>query len=303
VADSGVLEIEPGDVDYVGVESLLAGDSITAVTTPLEDEFFEVPDTILGIFDSEGVLLALGSFGIVNEDGTIRGLGSLLRFVVPESGDYFVGVSGFGDSGVGNDTFNGDHGETGSYVLTVYYADPASEQAASWDDESDNDTIGGASFELDASELAADEVVADAGTLDLEVGDLDFLGLTGLLADDVITAVTTPLEDADFDTPDTLLGLFDSKGMLLAENDDTINDDDDFVSGGSLIKFLVPSAGDYYVGVTGTGDDDFDGSHSEEGRYVLSLSIAAPEPASVLLQATAGLALALLAARRRRSSS
>ena len=125
VADSGVLEIEPGDVDYVGVGSLLAGDSITAVTTPLEDEFFEVPDTILGIFDSEGVLLALGSFGIVNEDGTIRGLGSLLRFVVPESGDYFVGVSGFGDSGVGNDTFNGDHGETGSYVLTVYYAGSA----------------------------------------------------------------------------------------------------------------------------------------------------------------------------------
>ena len=124
VADSGALAIAPGDVDYIGVGSLQAGDSITAVTTPLEDEFFEVPDTILGVFDSTGTLLVLGSFGIPNEDGTGRGLGSLLRFSVPENGDYYIGCQRLCDSGIGEDTFNGDHGETGSYVLTVYYADP-----------------------------------------------------------------------------------------------------------------------------------------------------------------------------------
>ena len=66
--------------------------------------------------------------------------------------------------------------------------------------------------------------------------DRDYLGMTGLMAGDAITAVTTPLDDAEFNTPDTQLGLFDAQGVLLAMNDDTINDDEDPVAGAPLIQ-------------------------------------------------------------------
>ena len=51
----GTFSLTRNDVDFIGLGPLVAGDVITAVTTPLEDGFFEVPDTILGVFNDEGL--------------------------------------------------------------------------------------------------------------------------------------------------------------------------------------------------------------------------------------------------------
>ena len=49
---AGELVLVAGDIDFLGIAALSAGDIVTATTTPLDDSAFEVPDTIVGLFDS-----------------------------------------------------------------------------------------------------------------------------------------------------------------------------------------------------------------------------------------------------------
>lgn len=97
-----------GDVDFVGLESLAAGDVITAVTTPLEGDGFANPDTLLAVFDTAGFLVAY------NDDAGGLSPGSALAFEVVSDGEYFVAVSGYGDP-----TFEGIHNKSGRYALTI----------------------------------------------------------------------------------------------------------------------------------------------------------------------------------------
>ncbi len=70
---------------------------------------------------------------------------------------------------------------------------------------------------------------------------------------------------------DTLIGLFDSSGNLVAIDDD----------GGpgllSRIVYPVSQSGYYYLGVTTFADTDFSGDGSSGGRYVLDLSTTSGE--------------------------
>lgn len=107
-ADAGDFALLPGDVDFVGIGPLAVGDVITAVTTPLEGSGFSSPDTILAVFDAAGSLVAY------NDDAGGVSPGSALAFEVVSDGDYFVAVSGYGDP-----TFEGIHGKSGRYALTI----------------------------------------------------------------------------------------------------------------------------------------------------------------------------------------
>jgi len=105
----------------------------------------------------------------------------------------------------------------------------------------------------------------DAGELELVAGDIDFVGIAALSPGDVVTVTTTPLEDANLEVPDTILGLFDSSAtdpthMILCRVDDAPNNDLITEGGGpslrilgrgSLCRFEITAPGDYYVGVTG----------------------------------------------------
>jgi len=129
---------------------------------------------------------------------------------------------------------------------------------------------------------------ADTGVMSFGAGggDLDFFAID-LLDDEVLTVITTPL-DPKFDSPDTMLGIFDAGGTLLDFNDDA--------NGlGSALRFSVPSAGTYYIGVTGFPDFDFLGDHDQTGRYQLTVAIV-PAPAGMAMLGAAG----LIARRRRR---
>lgn len=110
VAIDGTLA--PGDVDFFSFD-FTAGDLVTAST------FDFVPDasgnqsatgldTYLGVFDPGGVLF-------ITDDDDGPGFLSSLYFVVPATGRWTFGVTGFGDP-----DFNGTgHSEEGPYKLVV----------------------------------------------------------------------------------------------------------------------------------------------------------------------------------------
>ncbi len=181
-----------------------------------------------------------------------------------------------------------------SAVTLVLLAAPAG--ATLTDDEAVNNLIQPAAIQIAAAALAV-----DAGTLLLNPGDVDYVGIGGLIAGDIVTVSTTPLNDIAFEVPDTIIGLFDDLGTMECLNDDAFNNDMDvFPMGyGSLCRFEIAAAGDYFVGVTGFSGVAFDGTHNETGSYVLSVTVV-PEP-GLVIQLGAGLAgLGLLDRRRRR---
>jgi hypothetical protein len=94
--------------------------------------------------------------------------------------------------------------------------------------------------------------------------DVDFFTFTGLSPGAAFSAETLDPTAAGIDT---LLGWFDAAGALL--------DDDDDGAGGTLSKLAgtVPANGMLTFAVSGFGDDDFAGSHTEDDPYELQLTV------------------------------
>ena len=225
------------------------------------------------------------------------------------------------------------HGPLLATLMLLVLAAPAG--AIITDQEPANDTVATAPILLSKT----GPVTTDAGNLVLVAGDIDFVGIAALSAGDVVTVTTTPLDDAAFEVPDTIVGLFDSATtdpthMILCRGDDTRNNDLDSCPGndcpgwGSLCRFSIPAPGDYYVGVTGwramlpPGCDPalgecssfpFDGgigpvpceeSEGETftcGNYEVTIAVNAPEPGVLLQLVSGGIGVAWLNRRRNRS--
>ena len=147
---------------------------------------------------------------------------------------------------------------------------------------------------------------ADAGAMELTTGDVDFFSIR-LEEGEILMAATTPLAEL-FTMPDTILGLFDQDGYLLALNNDAGDGDpgisEDYL--GSKIEYQAPTGATYYIGVTGFDDFDFDGNsddsentmaHDKTGAYALTVTII-PEPATLSL-----FILGLIPLLRRRKST
>ena len=134
---------------------------------------------------------------------------------------------------------------------------------------------------------------ADAGEMYLAIGggDMDFFSIC-LEEGEILMAATTPLAEL-FTMPDTILGLFDQDGYLLALNNDAGSGDpgisEEYL--GSKIEYQATVGATYYIGVTGYDDFDFDGNsdtinignaHEETGAYALTVTVI-PEPATLSL--------------------
>jgi hypothetical protein len=184
----------------------------------------------------------------------------------------------------------------------VVIASPAA--AVLTDQEPSNNDIATASIQMP---IPPNEnvVSVDGGVLTFTTGggDLDYLGIGGLLAGDVVNLSTTPLGDPPaFEIPDTIVGLFRDNGATECVGDDAFNNDlDQFPTGfGSLCRFEISTDGDYFIGVTGFSPIPFDGAHLEEGKYSLTVNVTRiPEPGALLQLASGALGLAALQARRR----
>jgi hypothetical protein len=112
------------------------------------------------------------------------------------------------------------------------------------------------------------------GSTGTATGDFDFYALTDVKAGTQITA--------DIDTPtgalDSVVGLYDAKGTLLA-----VNDDEGFPNVDSLLRFQFPADGDYFLLVSGFGfgtafpADPFDPASGigagEEGPFNLTVTV------------------------------
>ena len=145
-------------------------------------------------------------------------------------------------------------------LMVLMLAAPAG--AIITDEEPANDTVATAPIQLFKT---GGPVTIDAGEFELIAGDIDFVGIATLSPGDVVTVTTTPLEDADLEVPDTIVGVFDSSTtdpthMILCRLDDAPNNDliDDgggpsarILGRGSLCRFGITAPGHYYVGVTG----------------------------------------------------
>ncbi len=222
--DGGTFTLFAGDIDYLGIGNLGVGDIVTVSTTPLDDVAFEDPDTFIGLFSSGGSSECEGDDTVNNELGSpaSAGFGSLCRFVIDSAGTWFVGVTGSGDP-----PFNGIHFQNGVYELhvTINTLDPSA-GAEITDAEPANDSVATAPLQV----IKTGPVTTAGGELVLVAGDIDFVGIAALSTGDVVTVTTTPLDDADLEVPDTIVGLFDSSTtdpthMILCRDEDAPNND------------------------------------------------------------------------------
>ena len=135
------------------------------------------------------------------------------------------------------------------------------------------------------------ELLLFAGDIDVaSAGDVDVFAFTGLTPGARFFAETS--DGAAGFSPDTVLGLFDDQGTLIATDDDG---GDGFFS---RLTGTVPNSGTLVLGVSGFADFGFTGLHSATGSYELSVEVVAvPEPTgiSLLLCGVVGIGL-----RRRR---
>lgn len=179
--------------------------------------------------------------------------------------------------------------------MLVLLAAPAG--AVLTDDEPCNDAIApsgacpsGAPIQLVS--MGAGVTTGGSDGFSLDFRNSDFIGIAGLVAGDILVVSTTPLDDPPFfQDPDTVVGLFDSATKdpvteRLCIGDDTFNTDLPPVTGfGSLCRFEIPTAGTYFVGITGFDADTFffDDNHFQSGDYALTVTIiSAPEPGGIL---------------------
>jgi hypothetical protein len=285
VTGSGVSvpSLPSGAVQSFSV-SMDPGDFLSVMTTPMVT-YFSGPDTVIQVLDPGGTaLIGNDDGGAGYNGGPVTNFGSALRVRAAVAGSYTIQVSGFPDFG-----FTGAHSESGPYGFTTSVIGTG---PGDFPDSPGNNTPATA----DPTGLAGFGSRVGVGSLTAGAADVDFFSVT-LGAGDVLSAMTTPME-SPFAAPDTLLGVFDTSGTLVFFNDDGGAgwDGAPVTNFGSAVRFVAPSAGTYFLGVTGFGDPDFDGiGHGESGPYGLTLSVV-PAPGTLAL----GAGLGLLALRRRR---
>jgi hypothetical protein len=152
------------------------------------------------------------------------------------------------------------------------------------DDEPANDSIATAAIQM----VKTGVITTQGGELSFDPTDTDYLGVGGLVAGDIVTVSTTPLDDSpSLEDPDTIVGLFKFDSTMICVNDDAYNNDlDPFPTGfGSLCRFDIREDGDYFVGLTGFSAVPFDGNHVQSGNYEVTVTVTSagtPDPASVL---------------------
>lgn len=215
------------------------------------------PDTLMGAFGSFGNLIEVDDDDSLFGDGLASGL-----FDIPVNinNNIEFWVTGFGD-----DFFSGDHGELGEYeaVIEVFNFNGGLEDAFSVFGSLEPGVVDEYDFS-DPDWLGGTYTVNLDNTLGSPIGgDVDFFTFTGLTPGAMFSAETLSVGSID-----TLLGWYDDLG-----NELEVNDDFNEINFLSQIQGTVPASGQLTFGVTGFGDDFFEGAHIEQEVYDLQLTI------------------------------
>jgi hypothetical protein len=266
----GLFGTTSGDYDYFRF-SADAGDNISIETFATTNLDILGVDTVVGLYDSSGTLLAF------DDDGG-SGVYSDLDFTVGVTGEYYAVVRGFG-FGFASVPFTpgtgGGVGTTGFYGLEIEITD-----GGSGGPFEPNDAIAEAtSTGLSGSGTFTGSAFIGDGLFGTTSGDYDYFHFSADAGDNI--SIET-FATANPDTVNTVVGLYDSSGNLLVENDD----------GGSdlysALNFTVGAAGDYYAVVRGfgsgfAGDPSTPGTGSgvgSTGAYDLEIEITDSSPVS-----------------------
>jgi hypothetical protein len=274
------------DTDFFSQGEVLEDNVIFGIVTPVAapTSQFSTPNTQVATF-IEGNLgnpltfnddsLAHYQAGQDYESGS---LGSLFRLKSEMTNNYTVGVTG------SNDGFTGSgHNQAGDYLLTVGHVDPLTGGGDFADTDPQNDVLGSADV------ITLGGLEAKVAVNWLEEDDVDYYSID-LQEGDIFTAMTAPLNRLEdhFNSPDTVMHLFDSNVIELFNDDDSGGDESDSPTDGeawgSALHFLVPQTGTYYLAVTGYNEEFRLGKHREKGDYGLLVSnYRIPEPATLSL--------------------
>ena len=217
-------------------------------------------DSFLRVFNEDGDQIALDDDGS-NGDGPVPEgpLESFLAFTIPATGNYFIGVSSFG-----NQTYDVNDGSedsagssTGRYTLTAFI---------------DN---------LDVNDQISEAINIPVGTSD---------GIFELFSSNDVTMFSTTVtagQTVGFDVDnfggdnlDAELRLWDVDGNQLAMADDVAGPAPEFNSLEPYIEHTFNDAGTYFVSVAVFNNDGFDpisglfddGTSGNIGRYEVSIT-------------------------------
>jgi hypothetical protein len=250
------------------------------------NEYKGRPDTILGHYDP-----AYSTLLDENDDapGVGNGFASqLLDVPLRTNGSAYFSVTGAPDS-----AFAGAHAQFGKYSITYDVFSPTHVPVKSLT-ELEWVTPG----MVDNMWLDPDESLSNwtGYTVDVTVNNLvgpdsgdslDFFLFTGMQP---FVPFTARLTSVQFDA---IIGLFDGLNNLVATGE--------LVNGVLTLEGITDGLGRVKIGVTGLGDDDFLGEHSQVGMYTLEIEpVLVPEPGSAVLLATGAALVGLLGRRRRR---
>jgi hypothetical protein len=233
---------------------------VLTVSDALTPGFLEEPNTLLGVRDHFGEVYFTDDNGSPVGNGFASGLGG----VSTNSGAIDFSITGYPD-----EFFEGGHGESGQYEVFVRVFDLFNEPVDSF---SEVRTLAPGS--VDDFSFNDFEWINGSYTVYINNaigppsgGDVDFFTFTGLSPGVTFSAETFDPSVAQIDTQ---LAWFDSAGTLIAENDDNEDDEGSFLS---KLAGTVPAGGTLTFAVSGYGDDDYIGEHSEDAAYELKLTL------------------------------
>lgn len=242
IATVSPMTLFPDDSDVIRFMGLASGQTVTALTTPI-GEVPVSPDTVVGIFDATEALVDF------NDDAG-GGFGSVIHAESDGSEPLFVGLSGLPDS-------DGNHGQTGVYLVTLSVVTPNASQNI-------------VNIQRDTSP------VVRAGINTLIASTVQRIPISGVQPGDVISAATTPLHANGRDGPDARIALFGPDGAVLIDNDDA-------AGLGSALRWSASGAGNYELKISGSHDDSYQGRHASSGDVGVTVSIVPlPEPSDIL---------------------
>ncbi|MCS6959250.1 MAG: PPC domain-containing protein [Pseudanabaenaceae cyanobacterium SKYGB_i_bin29] len=264
--------ITAGDVDVFAV-TLEAGDKLKVKTQTLRESNL---DSFLRLFDAQGNLLAS------NDDARPDTRDAYLEFVAPNTGVYFLGLSDRT-----NATYNPLVSQPspsqlgGGYIIAIAVDGAPPEQVL--DDVPATAIPTGLS-----SALPGQRVFNSAIGNNAQGGrDRDLYSLEMSAGDRLVLRIDTPpLSDLD-----SVLRVFDAGGRELAFNDD----DPGRNSQDSLLEFVAPVSGRFFVGVSDFANNAYDplvlgsGRPGNTGSYRLTVTLEGrpgQEPNDSLPQAT-----------------
>jgi len=226
----------------------------------------------LTIFSANGDLL------VQNDDNSGADFNepdSFQQFTALINGTYYLGISSSEnleyDPNVAN---SGIGGSSGVYELVLTYEESDNENPFY---SEPNDTILLAnSVELDTAEpVVISGEIGDNATVPLPNNDVDLFAVE--LNEGATLSINVDAQSIG-SSLNSVVTVFDADGELLLQNDD--NSFEDFTELDSFLNFLAPEDGTYYVGVSSSGNLEYDptaansGVGESSGGYRLELTLA-----------------------------